>query len=152
MRRLQYLKALFAAMAAVLVFASPAAAAEQSTTTVEAVPASVTVGDSVDLIATVTCPGGDPGPGLGVTFFDGAELLDSVRVGADGRATLPASFETPGTHNITAAYNGNADCFASSDETTVSVSDAPPPPVAPALICNTCGNTVNIYQGDIHNG
>ena len=136
-------KGVIAAMAAVVAFASPAAAQESSTTTVQAVPASAAVGTPVELEATVTCPN-DPSPGLGVTFFDGGDLLDTVPVGADGVATYTATFDTVGTHTITAAYNGNDECNASNNTTTVEVSESPTPPTPPAAPCN-CGGQYNIY-------
>jgi hypothetical protein len=119
------------ALAGLLVF-TPQAWAQPvgSTTTVVAVPDEATVGEEVDLIATVTCTAFTPG-GLGVTFFDGANLLDTVPVDASGQATLTTSFATEGSHEITAAYNGFADCFASNGTTTVEVSDEPDPPTPP---------------------
>jgi len=121
----------FVALAGLLVF-TPQAWAQPvgSTTTVVAVPDEATVGESVDLIATVTCTAFTPG-GLGVTFFDGAILLDTVPVDAGGAATLTTSFATEGIHEITAAYNGFADCGASNGTMTVDVSDEPTPPIPP---------------------
>lgn len=104
-------------------------------------------------MATVTCAASPVG-GLGVTFFDGPDLLDTVPVDADGNAVLPTSFDIAGSHEITAAYNGNDNCSASNDTTTVEVSDAPPPPTPPAgglfnfgeiASGNTFNNIGNIY-------
>jgi len=119
------------ALAGLLVF-TPQAWAQPvgSTTAVVAVPDEATVGESVDLIATVDCTAFTPG-GLGVTFFDGSTLLDTVPVDAGGQATLTTSFATEGTHLITAAYNGFADCSASNSTTTVDVSEEPTPPTPP---------------------
>lgn len=122
---------IIAALTAVVAFAPPAAAQGSSSTTVQAVPATAEVGDPVALQATVACAN-DPSGGLGVTFFDGGDLLDTVPVGSDGVATYTATFDTPGTHTITAAYNGNTECFASNSTTTVQVSDSPVPPTPPA--------------------
>jgi Bacterial Ig-like domain (group 3) len=120
----------FVAFAGLLVFAPQAVAQPvvPSTTTVEASPAQATTGQQGVLTATVTCPGFPPGGGLGVTFFDGPDLLDTVPVGANGQATLTTSFDTPGAHTITAVYNGSQNCSASIDTTTVQVSEAPTPP------------------------
>jgi Bacterial Ig-like domain (group 3) len=117
------------AIGGLLAFAPQASAQPfvTSSTTVQASPSSVTTGQQVVLTATVTCPGFSPG-GLGVTFFDGAVLLDTVAVAAGGQAVLTTSFSTPDTHTITAAYNGDANCGASSNTTTVEVSAAPAPP------------------------
>ena len=65
-----------------------------STTTVQASPASATTGEQVVLTATVTCPGFPPTGGLGVTFFDGPDLLDTVPVNVGGQASLTTSFTT----------------------------------------------------------
>ena len=119
-----------------------------SSTTVQASPAAATTGEQVTLTATVTCPGFSPG-GLGVTFFDGPSLLETVPVDAGGQAALTTSFSTTGTHEITTAYNGDSNCAASNDTTSVEVSAAPAPPTptppgpstphtpsAPAPSCN----------------
>lgn len=147
-------------LAALMGLAGPAAAAEQSSTTVQATPATATTGTPVTLTATVTCPG-NPSPGLGLTFFDDDQLLDTAPVDAFGHATLTTGFATTGAHLITAAYNGNDNCYASSATTTVQVTAAPPPPppwqpgLGPGscvLLCN--GGLINIpfpSFGDVHN-
>ncbi|WP_018384045.1 Ig-like domain-containing protein [Wenjunlia vitaminophila] len=122
------------ALAAVVTFASPAAAAESSTTTVQASPSSVTAGQAVELSAKVSCPT-DPSGGLGVTFFDGGDILSTVPVTSSGDAAYTAHLSTVGSHTITAAYNGNTACNASSAETTVVVSAAPTPPRHPSAPC-----------------
>ncbi|GAA3093178.1 hypothetical protein GCM10010464_65980 [Pseudonocardia yunnanensis] len=98
-------------------------------------------------MATVTCSA-PPGGGLGVTFFDGANLLDTVPVDANGSASLATSFDTTGTHEITAAYNGNDNCGASNDTTTVEISDAPPPPPPPV---GGLFNFENFFNGNTFN-
>ncbi|MFI7503534.1 Ig-like domain-containing protein [Streptomyces sp. NPDC049687] len=139
-----------AALVTVVAVASPAAAAP-SATSVTAFPAVTSVGTSVDLTATVTCAS-DPGGGLGVTFFDGAELLDTVPVVANGQATYTTSFTTPGVHKITAAYNGNASCDASSSTASVQVSPSPAPPIGfPGFCLLTCGGLLNFVVGSINN-
>lgn len=140
------------ALAAVVGLASPAAAAADSTTTVTASPSAANVGVSVTLTATVTCDA-DPSGGLGVTFFDGGNLLDTVPVSGSGQAQHRAAFTTTGTHTITAAYNGNDNCFASSNTTTVVVSAAPVPPAPPAngFCLLACGGLIGFTTGDINN-
>ncbi|MDT7654532.1 MAG: hypothetical protein QOI36_5938 [Pseudonocardiales bacterium] len=135
----------FIALAGLLVF-TPQAWAQpvQSATTVQASPASATTGQQVALTATVTCRGFIPG-GLGVTFFDGPNLLDTVPVDASGQATLTTSFTTEGTHTITAAYNGYNNCGASNSTTTVQVTAAPTPPTPPTP-CGCGSGLVNIHQ------
>jgi hypothetical protein len=142
----------FAALTAVVAFASPAAAAAQSTTAVQASPSAAAIGQPVDLTATVTCAG-DPSGGLGVTFFDGGDILDTVLVTSAGAAAYTANLSTVGTHTITAAYNGNDNCSASSAETTVVMSAAPVPPAPPNGLCllSCGGGLINLTFGDIHN-
>jgi hypothetical protein len=140
-----------AALAAVGAFTSPAVAAEPSTTTVQATPSSASIGAQVHLTATVTCAVG-PSGGLGVTFFDGATLLDTVPVAADGTAQLNTTFTAPGTHSITGAYNGNDNCGASSGTTTVQVSAATTPPSGNGACFLLCGGAlVNFSVGNINN-
>lgn len=117
--------AAFAAMTAVVGVASPAAAADQSTTTLQVSPTTAAAGSPVQLTARVFCPG-EPGGGngLGVTFFDGGDILETRPVVANGFANYVARFATTGTHTITAAYNGNVNCFASNAEATVTVTPA----------------------------
>ncbi|WP_327287386.1 Ig-like domain-containing protein [Streptomyces sp. NBC_01198] len=140
-----------AACAAVVVLATPAAAADVSSTTVQATPSAATIGQPVSLTAMVSCPS-DPSPGLGMTFFDGGDLLATVPVSSAGAAAYTASLSTVGTHTITAAYNGNDNCGASHAETTVQVSAAPVTPTQPGGFCLlACGGLINFSVGNIHN-
>ncbi|MET9888175.1 Ig-like domain-containing protein [Streptomyces sp. NPDC006430] len=134
---------------AVMAFASPAAAAVPSTTTVQASPSTVTAGQSVDLTATVTCAG-DPSGGLGMTFYDGAAVLTTVPVGANGTSAYTANFTSTGSHTITAAYNGNDNCNASNNTTKIEVSAAPAPPTTPGM-CLLCNGLINFTVSNIHN-
>ncbi|MFB7779510.1 Ig-like domain-containing protein [Streptomyces bauhiniae] len=136
-----------AALAAVLGLASPAAAVA-STTTVTATPQSTTEGSPVHLQATVVCSS-DPSGGLGVTLFDGATELTTVPVGADGHADYTTTF-TAGTHNITAAYNGNGDCDASNGTTTVQITSAPTPPTPTPSGCLLLCGLFGFATGDIN--
>ncbi|MDX3076988.1 Ig-like domain-containing protein [Streptomyces sp. NPDC088354] len=114
----------FAAIAAVVGVASPAAAAPvQSTTTLQVSPSTAAARTPVRLTATVVCTG-DPSGGLGMTFFDGGDILTTVPVAPNGQATWVAEFTTTGAHTITAAYNGNDNCFASNNTATVTVTPA----------------------------
>jgi hypothetical protein len=133
---------------AVGAFASPAAAVS-SMTTAQATPSTATTGQSVDLSATVACTG-DPSGGLGMTFFDGSDLLTTVPVGTDGTASYDTSFATAGAHTITAAYNGNANCDASNGTTIVQVTSAPTPP--PSGLCLlVCGSLIDIKIENVGN-
>lgn len=142
----------FIALAGMLVFAPQAwAQPVQSTTTVQASPSSATTGQEVVLTATVTCPGFPPQGGLGVTFFDGPNLLDTVPVNVSGQASLTTSFTTEGAHEITAAYNGNGNCGASNDTMTAQVTSVPTPP-APTTSCRCGSGLVNIYDSGNNGG
>lgn len=138
---------------AVLAFASPAEAAVTSSTTVQATPSTAATGQSVALSATVACAG-DPSGGLGMTFFDGGNLLTTVAVGSDGTATYSTSFTTTGTHTITAAYNGNDNCDASNNTTTVEVTAATEPttpPTGPCLLLCGGGGLINLTIQNVGN-
>lgn len=138
------------ALAAVLGLASPAWAVSSSTT-VTATPQSAEVSTPVQLAATVDCPADATG-GLGVTFFDGGDLLGTVLVNANGQAGYTATFTTAGSHTITAAYNGNAECDASNGTTTVQVTSAPTPPdPTPGFCLLACGGLIAFSVGDINN-
>ncbi|MET8558570.1 Ig-like domain-containing protein [Streptomyces sp. NPDC004959] len=114
-------------------------------------PQSTEVKTPVQLSATVDCPS-DPTGGLGVTFFDGSDLLDTVPVNANGQATYTATLTTTGAHTITAAYNGNTNCDASNGTTTVQVTNAPTPPgPTPGFCLLACGGLINFNVGDINN-
>ena len=137
---------------AVVAFASPAAAAAvSSSTTVQASPSTAATGQSVDLSSTVTCAG-DPSGGLGMTFFDGANVLATVPVGMDGTSAFATSFTSTGAHTITAAYNGNDNCDASNNTTTVQVTAAPAPPTPPSGLCLlTCNSLIDIRIDNVGN-
>lgn len=137
-----------AAAAAVVSLAPSAVAADPSSTTVQALPPSAVTGQLVTLDATVTCSS-DPSTGLGVSFFDGTDLLATAPVSTDGHSSLTTGFTTAGTHTITASFNGDDGCGASHDTTTVTVSPAPPPPAANPG-CLLCG-LIDFHTGDIHN-
>ncbi|MFE3791853.1 Ig-like domain-containing protein [Streptomyces goshikiensis] len=137
------------ALAAVVGLASSAAAVA-SNTTVTATPQTTTAGSPVQLHASVGCES-DPGGGLGVTFFDGGNLLVTVPVNASGQADFSTSF-TVGTHTITAAYNGNETCDASSSTTTVEATSASTPPsTTPGWCLLACGGLINFSTGNITN-
>ncbi|WP_329468355.1 Ig-like domain-containing protein [Streptomyces sp. NBC_01431] len=137
------------ALAAVVGLASSAAAVA-SNTTVTATPQTTTAGSLVQLHASVGCQS-DPGGGLGVTFFDGGNLLATVPVTASGQADFSTTF-TVGTHTITASYNGNETCDASSSTTTVEATTAPTPPsTTPGFCLLACGGLINFTTGNISN-
>ena len=122
-----------AALAGLAVSATQASAQalDPTSTTVQASPASASVGQAVTLTAEVSCPA-DPSGGLGVTFFDGSNLVATVPVDSSGNGSLTTNFSATGSHVITAAYNGDTDCAASNNTTTVDVTSPPTPPAPPA--------------------
>lgn len=139
----------FAGFAGVVAFPLQASAQtpEPTTTTVQASPASAMVGQQVVLSSMVSCPGFVPG-GLGVTFFDGEDLLATVPLDASGNASETTTFSTAGSHTITAAYNGDANCAASNSVTTVQVTTASPVPPAPPTP-SLGGGLINFINGDV---
>ncbi len=66
-----------------------------------------TAGQSVSFTATTS--GGTPSPTGSIKFMDGATVLGSAPLGANGVATLASSALTFGKHSITATYGGDAD-------------------------------------------
>lgn len=96
-----------------------------STTTVSANPANPGSGQPVVLTAQVTCPAVGASPvGGTVTFTDTttATTLGTATVGAGGTAsvTVPAGF-TAGSHTISAAFGGTADCGPSTGTLALNV-------------------------------
>jgi len=141
-----------AALAGLAVSATQASAQplDSTSTTVQASPASATVGQAVTLTVQVSCPA-DPSGGLGVTLFDGSNLLATVPVDSTGAGSLSTNFSATGSHVITAAYNGDSDCAASNNTTTVDVTSSPTPPAPPSLIGNVSSlinNTGGINFGN----
>jgi hypothetical protein len=78
----------------------------QTSTTVFVSTTSATAGESIGLGATVTYPDGSPVPTGTITFLDGTTELATVAMQNDG-ASLTQTFG-PGSHSITARYNGSA--------------------------------------------
>ncbi len=98
-----------------------------TTTSLSVNPASVTVGDSVALVAAVagTSPTGT------VDFFHGTDLIGSATVSA-GEATLSYSPSTSGNQDLTARYNGDAaNAVSVSEATTLTVNAVPHPTPQP---------------------
>jgi hypothetical protein len=142
----------FIPLAGLLVF-SPQAWAQMvvSTTTLTASPPAALVGEPVVLTATINCPGFPAPGGLGVTFFDGGDLLDTVEV-SNSQASLTTSFTIVGTHNITAAFNGDANCGASNDTVPLVVTVDPTPPgptpTPPPPVPGECRESNVVIGGD----
>ncbi len=91
-------------------------------------------GDPVTFTATVSATSGTPrfADGGQVLFLDGGTIFASASVDPHtGAATVTTTFG-PGTHRITAAYQGDAG-FAGSMSSPVEVTVAEPPPPPPFL-------------------
>lgn len=84
----------------------------------------VTLGQALTLTASVTSAG--PNVTGSMSFFDGATLLGSAGLGANGSATLTTSSLTAGTHNLTAVYSGDTNHATS---TTASLAERVVQPV-----------------------
>jgi hypothetical protein len=108
-----------------------------STTGVSVSPASPVVGEGITLTATITPNTGTTAPTGTVSFS-----VDGIAVGtgtvADGTATYsPYNFSTGGTHTITAAYSGDANYYASTTNSTITVGSAPTAsPTTTTLVAN----------------
>lgn len=87
-----------------------------------------------------------------MTFFDGANVLATVPVETDGTSAFATSFTSTGAHTVTAAYNGNDNCDASNNTTTVQVTAAPAPPTPPSGLCLlTCNSLIDIRIDNVGN-
>ncbi len=76
-----------------------------TTTTLTAVPTTLTVGQSLTLTATVTAASGSAPAGT-VTFYNGASSLGSGSLNGSGVATLTLT-PAAGSYSITASYGGS---------------------------------------------
>jgi autotransporter-associated beta strand protein len=94
-------------------------------TGVAAAPTSADVGQMVMLTATVSASSGTP-TGT-VTFYDNGTSLGTGTLNG-GQATFPATFQTTGSHSITAAYAGNGTDAGSQSSTAVVVTVVNPTP------------------------
>ncbi|MFG2112171.1 Ig-like domain repeat protein [Streptomyces sp. NPDC048718] len=102
------------------------ALAERATsqTTLTAVPTTAAPGAPVTLTARVLCSEGTPTGN--VTFYDGGTALGTVALDASGDATLTTSELSLGAHTITARYEGDDNCPASTSTGVVVVVEEPP--------------------------
>ena len=86
-----------------------------TTTTLTSSPNPASAGQSVKFIATVTSSGSGTPTGT-MTFSDGSATLGSSSL-SQGKATFTTSALPAGTHQITAAYNGDSSFAASTSAT-----------------------------------
>lgn len=96
-----------------------------STASLIASPASVTIGQPVNLKATVT--GAGPTPTGKVNFLIYGDLIGSAALNGSGVATFTGSTngEPPGTYPLTASYMGDATYLSSTAPSDVSLAKAP---------------------------
>jgi hypothetical protein len=92
-----------------------------TTTALTSSPNPSVFGQTATFAATVTPSSGTSTPTGTVSFFDGAKLLGSSGVGANGLALFSTSSLSVGTHSITAQYGGDAS-FAGSTSSPLSQS------------------------------
>jgi hypothetical protein len=85
------------------------------------------VGQPITFVTTVSAVAPGSGAPTGtVTLLDGATVLGTASLGADGRATFVTSgFATAGSHPITAMYNGDANFAASAQSIVEQINAAP---------------------------
>jgi hypothetical protein len=85
-------------------------------------PATVAVGASVMMTATVRITGGNAFPVGLVEFRDGSRVLGSYVIDGRGQSTFPLDTSVTGTHTLTAIYLGCSTCAGStSPAATVTV-------------------------------
>jgi Bacterial Ig-like domain (group 3)/FG-GAP-like repeat len=114
-----------------------------TTLTLTASSASINMGDSETLTATVAATmTGRPAPTGSVSFYDGATLLATSQV-KGGSATFSANGLAVGAHSITATYTGDANFnLNTSAAATVTVST-----LAPAFTLSGSPSTLTLKQG-----
>ncbi|MGW6655427.1 Ig-like domain repeat protein, partial [Rhodococcus sp. NPDC055024] len=99
--------------------------AKRDTTTALSVPATATVGSSVDLTATVG-PNNVPGA---VQFKDNGSNIGSPVTVSGGVATLAHSFGSAGSRSVTAVFTPSAVAYAGSTSVAANVTVSNPVPV-----------------------
>jgi alpha-tubulin suppressor-like RCC1 family protein len=120
----------------------------RSTTSLTADPTQATAGDPVILTATVTCDGGTP-TGT-VTFLTGDTILDTAELDTTGTATLTTTDLGQGQHRLTARYEGNATCPAStSPPVTITITPRPKPCPNALTVTNTADRTIVPLRGRV---
>jgi Glycoside hydrolase family 44/Bacterial Ig-like domain (group 3) len=128
----------FPSYSAVLFVLQPAAAATTSTTLM-ASPTAATVGQTVQLTASVSAAGAAVSGGT-LTFMDGSTVLGTATV-ASGSASLSVSTLAAGSHPLSAVYAGTStDAGSTSATVTLVVSAAASSP--PSYTLTLSGNTL----------
>lgn len=118
-------------------------------------------GDDVQFTATVSSSLSLKATGQ-VDFLDGTTMLGSAQLQSDGTATLDAGTAlSPGSHSITAEYEGDSNFFASTSDpftqsilfpTTTAVTSSANPSGSGAAVTFTAIVTGNDGNGDVPSG
>ena len=117
--------------------AATAVAAAITTTTLTALPSTITAGGSVTLTATVVV-GSTPVTSGTVTFASGTTSIGAAQLNASGVATLTTTTLPVGTDSITASFVGTANDAASNSTPAVTVTvNAATGPGAAAITTTT---------------
>jgi hypothetical protein len=117
--------------------------AVSTSTVLSASPTSLDYGGAVNLTGTVTAASGTASGT--VTFYDGGVVLGTWAL-SSGAASLASSMLVPGTHSLTAVYNGNSP-YTTSTSTPVAVivaSAATTTTLTPAAATVTAGSPVSV--------
>jgi Big-like domain-containing protein len=113
---------------------------KDSTTTAVHVPSSVGTGANATVTATVTpTHAGFVVPGGSVQFFDGGQPIASCpgQQVSNGGATCTVNYQTPGSHNITASYSGDANFSPSGSASPQTLTVTPTPPSTTSIAAAT---------------
>ncbi|MEU8545366.1 Ig-like domain repeat protein, partial [Streptomyces sp. NPDC048717] len=117
----------------------------QSMTTLTAYPGVIQPGQDVTFTADVICSAGTPTGD--VIFYDGTDPIGTGTLDASGSATLTTHSLPPGTHTITAHYQGDGTCAASVSE-PVTVTVLTPEPGASLGLTKEAVSTGPFEAGD----
>ncbi len=120
--------------------------AQPSTITLDSTPSPSRLGQAVSFTAMVEGEAGSALTDGTVTFRRGAEALGTVDVD-EGRATFTTSDLTPGTHSITATYNGTRAFAQSTPAPLLHLVDASGPEARPTT--SPAPNAAGWHNGDV---
>ncbi|WP_164873396.1 Ig-like domain-containing protein [Rhodococcus xishaensis] len=108
---------------------------DAATVTLLGVPGSATTGVETALSATVQALSGSAVPAGSVQFFDGGVAVGAPTVLTNGSASVPHTFTTVGTHQITAVFTPEAGFAGSTSvQRPVTVSDPDPSDVPSSVV------------------
>ena len=111
--------------------------ASATATALSASALQITAGQPETFTAKVTSSGGTPAGS--VSFYDGAALLGTVNLGANGTAALTTSSLGVGSHPVSAAYGGSSS-FEASTSAVVNVSVQAAPKASTSTVLSSSAN------------